>query len=176
MRTAHVASGSDRRPLVTAGMLLGVGLGGFLDGILFHQTFQLHSMVSAIYPQNTLANVEFSMIWDGVFHAFTWLMTVLGVFLLWKASVSAREPWADRTLLGSVVLGWGVFNLVEGTIDHFILQIHHVVERLGLSIWDGVFLAASVALIGVGVALVRSAPNAPRTARGRLGTARSSEA
>jgi uncharacterized membrane protein len=165
---------SDRRPLITAGMLLGIGLGGFVDGILLHQVFQLHSMLSAYYPQSTLANVEFSMIWDGVFHSFTWLATAAGIVLLWRAAPCAREPWADRTLLGSAVIGWGAFNLVEGTVDHFVLEIHHVVERLGLSIWDGVFLGVSLALIAAGVALVRSAPRAPRSVRGGLGAARGS--
>jgi uncharacterized membrane protein len=27
-------------------------------------------------------------------------------------------------------------------VDHVILQVHHVVERLGLSIWDYTFLAS----------------------------------
>ena len=165
---------SDRRPLVTAGMLLGIGLGGFVDGILLHQVLQLHSMLSAHYPQTTLANVEFSMLWDGVFHVFTWLATAAGIVLLWRAAPCAREPWADRTLLGSAVIGWGAFNLVEGTVDHFVLQIHHVVERLGLSVWDGVFLVASLALIAAGVALVRSAPRVSRPVRGGMGAARGS--
>ena len=39
-----------------------------------------------------------------------------------------------------MVLGWGLFNLVEGIIDHHLLNVHHVVERLGDSIWDFAFL------------------------------------
>jgi uncharacterized membrane protein len=165
------ASRSDRRALVTAGTVLGIGLGGFADGILFHQILQLHNLLSAVYPPNTLVNVEFNMIWDGLFHAFTWATTVLGVVLVWRAARAAREPWADRTLLGASLLGWGVFNLVEGTIDHFVLQIHHVVERLGLSVWDGVFLASGLALIAAGVAILRSAPGASAApvATGRVG-------
>jgi uncharacterized membrane protein len=148
----------DRRPLVTAGTVLGIGLGGFVDGIVFHQILQLHSMLSAIYPQTTLANVEFSMLWDGVFHGFTWLTTVLGVVLLWRAApAAARQPWANRALFGAALLGWGVFNVVEGTIDHFVLQIHHVIERAGLSVWDGAFLGFGVLLIVAGVAILRSA-------------------
>jgi uncharacterized membrane protein len=170
MSTSHDANPSDRRPLVTAGTILGIGLGGFVDGILFHQLFQIHNMLSAIYPPNTVVNVEFNMIWDGLFHTFTWLMTVLGVVLLWRAARVAREPWASRTLFGASLMGWGLFNLVEGTIDHFVLQIHHVVERLGLSVWDGVFLASGLALIAVGVAIMRSATGAVAPAP-RLDTA-----
>lgn len=149
---------SDRRPLVTAGTILGIGLGGFVDGIVFHQLFQFHNMLSAIHPPNTVVNVEFNMFWDGLFHVFTWVMTLIGVVLLWRAAGVAHAPWAPRTLFGASLLGWGLFNLVEGTIDHFILQIHHVVERLGLSVWDGVFLASGLALIAAGVAIMRAAP------------------
>jgi uncharacterized membrane protein len=135
-----------------------MGLGGFVDGILFHQILQLHSMLSALYPPTTLVNVEFSMIWDGIFHAFTWLMTTLGVVLLWRAAACSHEPWASRTLFGAALMGWGLFNLVEGTVDHFVLQIHHVVERLGLSVWDGVFLMSGVVFIALGVSIMRIAP------------------
>jgi uncharacterized membrane protein len=28
--------------------------------------------------------------------------------------------------LGIMAIGWGIFNIVEGIVDHHILQIHHV--------------------------------------------------
>jgi uncharacterized membrane protein len=151
---------ADRRPLATAGLLLGIGLGGFVDGILFHQVLQLHSMLSGLYPPTSLVNVETSMVWDGIFHAFTWTMTVLGVVFLWRAAPHAAEAGAGRIVFGSGLIGWGAFNLVEGTIDHFVMGIHHVVERLGLSVWDWAFLASGIVLIGLGVAMIRSAPRA----------------
>jgi uncharacterized membrane protein len=40
------------RPLVAAGALLGIGLGGFVDGILFHQILQLHNMLSNWVPRD----------------------------------------------------------------------------------------------------------------------------
>jgi uncharacterized membrane protein len=129
----------------------------------------MHNMLSALYPPTTVVNVEFNMIWDGLFHAFTWVMTLLGVVLLWRAAGCAREPGAGRTLFGASLMGWGLFNLVEGTIDHLVLQIHHVVERLGLSVWDGVFLASGVALVAVGVAIMRGASVAPTPRLGAAG-------
>jgi uncharacterized membrane protein len=154
----RATTNADGRPLVTAGTVLGIGLGGFVDGILFHQIFQLHNMLSALHPPTHLVNLELNMVWDGVFHAFTWLATSSGVALLWRAAPSAAQPGSGRTLLGAGFVGWGLFNLVEGTLDHFVLGIHHVVERLGLSAWDGVFLASGVALVALGVALLRTAP------------------
>jgi uncharacterized membrane protein len=44
-----------------------------------------------------------------------------------------------RTFSGSMIAGWGLFNLVEGIIDHHILGIHHVVELHGLSTYDYCF-------------------------------------
>ena len=116
----------DRRPLISAGTLLGIGLGGFVDGITLHQILQWHHMLSSRLPPTTLVNVEINMFWDGLFHAFTLAMTALGLALLWRAGQRADVPWSTRTFVGSLILGWGTFNLVEGTIDHQILGIHHV--------------------------------------------------
>lgn len=35
---------------IVAAVLMDVGLGGFVDGILLHQIFQWHNMVSNWYP------------------------------------------------------------------------------------------------------------------------------
>jgi uncharacterized membrane protein len=146
----------DRRPLIAAGTLLGSGLGGFVDGITFHQLLQLHNMLSAVRPVTNLANAEINMVWDGLFHAFTWVMTAIGLALLWRAGERADVPWSTRTFLGSLSLGWGLFNLVEGIIDHHILNVHHVVERPGHLPWDFAFLASGVVLILMGLSLIRS--------------------
>ena len=76
------------RPLIAAGTLLGIGMGGFVDGIVFHQLLQVHNMLSAQYPttgldaERLVVNLEINMFWDGLFHVFTWVMTALGLALL----------------------------------------------------------------------------------------------
>ncbi len=145
------------KPLLTAGVLMGIGMGGFIDGILFHQIFQLHSMLSAKLPQNTIVNIEISMVWDGLFHAFTWLTTATSIQLLWSALKRREVPYSSNIFIGALLTGWGIFNLVEGIIDHHILGIHHVVERLGVSIYDYLFLASGAAFICIGLFLIRSA-------------------
>jgi len=141
---------ANRGPLVAAGTCLGIGMGGFVDGIVFHQILQWHNMLSAVRPPTTLVNVEINMFWDGLFHAFTWITTALGIGLLWRAVARADAPRSTRTFVGSLSLGWGMFNLVEGVIDHHILQIHHVVETPGHLTYDITFLASGVILLGAG--------------------------
>jgi uncharacterized membrane protein len=148
--------GANRRPLIAAGTLLGVGMGGFVDGILFHQLLQVHSMLSARRPKTTIANLEINMFWDGMFHAATWAATAVGLALLFRAGRRADVPWSGRTLVGSMVFGWGLFNLVEGVIDHHLLHVHHVVERLGVSAWDWAFLASGVVFICAGWGVIRA--------------------
>ena len=114
-------------------------------------------MLSARRPPTSVVDLEVNMFWDGVFHAFTWLVTAAGVAMLFRAGRRADVPWSGRTLLGAMLAGWGTFNLVEGVIDHHVLHVHHVVERLGVSVWDWAFLGSGVVLIAVGVAIIRAA-------------------
>jgi uncharacterized membrane protein len=145
-----------RRPLASAGLMLGVGLGGFFDGILFHQILQTHNMLSARRPKDSVVNIEINMFWDGLFHAFTWAATAIGVVMLFRAARRTEVFWSGRVLAGSMLSGWGLFNFIEGLIDHHVLQVHHVVERYGQSVWDWAFLASGVVLIGVGWFMARS--------------------
>jgi len=143
-----------RRPLIAAGTLLGIGMGGFVDGILFHQLLQFHSMLSAQVTRTTVAGLEINMFWDGLFHVLTWTMTALGLALLWKAVQRRDVPLSTKTLVGSMALGWGLFNLVEGIIDHHLLHIHHVTETENHLIWDLAFLASGLLLIGIGATMI----------------------
>jgi uncharacterized membrane protein len=144
-----------RRPLISAGTLLGIGLGGFLDGIVLHQMLQVHNMLSARRPKDSIVNMEINMFWDGLFHAFTWMMTALGLWMLWRAVTRRDVLLSGKTLFGAMVFGWGLFNFVEGLIDHHVLHIHHVVERLGVSVYDWLFLGVGgVGLIVIGWVII----------------------
>jgi uncharacterized membrane protein len=157
---------ANRRPLLSAGMLLGIGLGGFVDGILFHQLLQTHNMLTGRYPklgvdvQTALVNTEINMFWDGLFHVITWLTTALGLALLWRAAGRPDVPHSTGTLLGSMALGWGLFNLIEGVIDHHLLHLHHVVEGPNHLVYDLAFLLSGVVLIFVGLTFIRTAGRA----------------
>jgi uncharacterized membrane protein len=140
-------------------------MGGFLDGIAFHQIFQTHNMLSAIRAPDNVANLEANMVWDGFFHAATWFITAVGIALLWNAGRrDGAESRSGKSFIGSLLMGWGLFNMVEGLIDHHILGIHHVVERLGLSMYDYVFFGSGLLFLVSGWMLIRvEAPEQPLT-------------
>ncbi len=151
-----MAEEGKRGPLIASGLLMGAGLGGFVDGIALHQIMQWHNMLSAQLPPNDLVSIKVNMFWDGVFHAAVWLMTAIGLFLLWKAGRRRDVIWSGRTFLGSLMLGWGLFNLIEGVIDHQLLGIHHVNEYAANKLpYDLAFLAiGGIGMIIFGVLLI----------------------
>jgi uncharacterized membrane protein len=73
----------------------------------------------------------------------------LGIILLWKAVKNGTVPPSGKTAVGASLLGWGLFNLVEGIIDHRILAR----APRGGTTWgihfDYAFLAPGVLLIVV---------------------------
>jgi uncharacterized membrane protein len=134
-----------------AGIILGLGLGGFVDGILLHQIIQWHNMGSAVVPPTTMEAMERNMTWDGLFHAAVWVMTVIGVY--WLLSDARKgQPLPDgKAFTGLLLLGWGLFNLVEGIIDHHILGLHHVRDLPAhVPLYDWLFLGIG----GVGFILL----------------------
>jgi uncharacterized membrane protein len=145
-----------RGPLVTAGILLGVGLGGFVDGIVLHQILQWHHMLTVPYPATSVENLELNTVWDGIFHAFTWVAVTVGLTLLWRAGRRPDVRWSGRVFVGSLAIGWGLFNLIEGIVDHHILGIHHVRPGPNELVWDIGFLAFGAILVGLGWAMVQA--------------------
>ncbi|MFD1825447.1 MULTISPECIES: DUF2243 domain-containing protein [Mumia] len=168
---------ADRPPsLVLPGMVLGAGLGGFVDGILLHQILQWHHMLTSTgtanidlppYPADTVHGLEINTLWDGIFHATTWLLVLTGLALLYSRVQHSRgRVWASRALWGWVLVGFGVFNLVEGTVNHHLLGIHHVRSGPHELEWDLGFLALGAILVLVGWLLQRGATFSDTGARG----------
>ena len=137
--------------------MLGLGLGGFADGIVFHQLLQWHSMGSAAVPPTTMAAMRQNMAWDGWFHIATLLLTTIGVYALLRDARRRVELPAPRQFTGLLLLGWGIFNLVEGIVDHQILGVHHVRDLpVRQPVYDWVFLlVGGVGLVAAGWLLTR---------------------
>lgn len=146
-----------RSPLIAAGLLMGAGLGGFLDGIWLHQILQWHNMLSGWIAPDTLVAAKVNMFWDGIFHAGVWVLTAIGLALLWRCGARRDVPWSGKTFFGSLLAGWGLFNIIEGVIDHQILGIHHVQEyALDHLPGDMAFLAFGALLLLIGWLFIRA--------------------
>ena len=91
----------DNQRARTAALLLGVGLGGFLDGIV----------LDAHWHQ---------MPW---FQLAMWVATLAGVLVLRSAVRGAGPIPSTRGFVGYLLIGWGAFNLVEGIVDHHLLLL-----------------------------------------------------
>src|ERR1044072_2059134 len=101
-----------RRFPVSAGIFLGLGLGGFFDGIVLHQILQWHHLVtSAGYPADSLHGLEFNKLLDGLFHAATYIFVVIGLIMLWRTAHRSHLWWSWKLLVGTMLLGFGLFNV-----------------------------------------------------------------
>ncbi|WP_110240056.1 DUF2243 domain-containing protein [Nocardioides gilvus] len=169
-----MTSHSDRRPgighpgtgqppelrapeLRAPGIVLGIGLGGFVDGIVLHQLLQWHHLLTSTdtdnvgipyYPDSTVHGLEINTLLDGVFHVFTWLMVLLGMAMLFNRLRTEHPPvWRHGALWAWVLVGWGLFNLVEGAVNHHLLGIHHVRRGEHELLWDLAFLLLGALLV-----------------------------
>lgn len=165
----------DRSFPLGAGILLGLGLGGFFDGIVLHQLLQWHHMLSSWYPIDSVPNLELNTLWDGLFHSATYMLVVIGLFLFWRSAHRRHLAWSSTLLAGTLVIGWGLFNLVEGTVNHAILGVHHVNERVPREqwmYWDLAFLVWGFAMLVGGWLLVGAGRAKQGSVRGGAGPAR----
>jgi uncharacterized membrane protein len=126
------------------------------------------------YSPHTVSGLEMNTVWDGIFHVVCWLSVLTGLAVLYsRVTHDRRQVWTSQVLWGWILVGWGLFNLVEGIIDHQILGIHHVHGGPHQTWWDIGFLLLGAVLVGAGYLLQHGgrplAPdNAPDEAGGGL--------
>ena len=59
-------------------------------------------------------------------------------------------------LAGVMLAGWGIFNVVEGTICHYVFQMHNVRENvINSDLYNGVFMLASFLILAAGSYMLR---------------------
>ena len=153
---ATLSQPADRLFPTSAGILFGLGLGGFFDGIVLHQLLQWHHMLSSWYPVNTIENLELNTFWDGIFHSSTYLFVVAGLFVLWRSAQRRHLYWSSKLLAGTMLMGFGAFNVIEGIVNHHLLGIHHVNEVVDPAhriYWDVGFVLWGAVMLVVGYAL-----------------------
>lgn len=135
-----------------------------MDGIVLHQILQWHHMLTSegSYPKSTVAGLETNTLWDGLFHAFTLVVVVVGLCVLWRRTNEWRWAASGRALVGWMFFGWGLFNVVEGIVDHHVFGIHHVREGAGhQTAYDIAFLAFGTVLLFVGWLIARAGERDP---------------
>ncbi len=146
-------------PLVRSGIVLGMGFGGFADGIILHQILGWHHLVcySAHCQPASIQQLQLEITQDGYFHLALWLVLLVGTAMLFRAALQGVPAWRGRVLVGGMLAGCGWFNVVEGLVDHQILGIHHLLPgHPHQLLFDLLFLANGVLLFLIGAWLIRS--------------------
>ena len=144
-------------PFIGAMALIGFGMGGFVDAIVLHMLLQWHQMISNVLPPDTLLRKSVNMFWDGVFCAATWTLTGIGIVLLWRQAGAARLPRSGKLFWGSLLLGWGVFNVLDSLVDHYLFGFHNVRENVpNKAAWNLGFLLLAVTQIVTGWLVVQA--------------------
>jgi len=159
---------ADARPLRNAGLVLGIGIGGLADGIVLHQLLQWHHFICPggdCHPTDSSV-MEHVIQADGLFNLAMWLITLIGLVLLFRAGKQRMAMWSGQLLAGALIVGWGFINLLDSVINHYLLQTHHVRQGPDQGYYDLLFLVLSVVLMVGGGFVARSATRARHGAPG----------
>jgi uncharacterized membrane protein len=142
---SFAAAGTGRN--VLSGVLLGVGIAGFVDETVFHQLLHWHHF----YDKSTPA---VGLVSDGIFHAGSWFATVAALFLL--ADLHRRASFRAAPWWGGLLLGAGGFQLYDGTIQHKLLKLHQIRYHVDVAPYDWTWnVIALLFLVAGAVLLVR---------------------
>lgn len=119
------------------GIVLGFALGGFFDGILLHQILQWHHLLSLVPGIDTIRG---QVLWDGYFHALMYLIAIAGLWGLWRNR--PQQQWG-RSLVGALLVGFGLWHVVDSVLSHWILGIHRIkLDSPNPLLWDLIWFAA----------------------------------
>jgi uncharacterized membrane protein len=128
-----------------SGFLFGLGLVAFLDETVFHQLLHWHHF----YDKSTL---ELGLVSDGFFHALSWFATIGGLFML--ADIRRRNAFLFKRWWGGVLLGGGLFQLYDGTVQHKVMRLHQIRYVDNVIVYDIVWNLLAIAMAILGVILV----------------------
>ena len=143
-------------PLIVAGVVLGIGLDAFIDGIVLHEILQWHHMISNVVTPITLAGLQMNVRADGYFLLFAWLATVIGIALLWRARADAAVLGSTRIFVGSMLISASGFNVVDEVVNHLILNLHHIRPGPDYLVYDLGLTAVGIILFIGGWVLVQT--------------------
>jgi uncharacterized membrane protein len=138
-------------------------LGGFFDGVLLHQVLQWHHLLSAFEGRDA----RFQVAADGYFHVLMYVIALVGLWLLWRAQ--RRQALSGRALLSGLLLGFGMWNVVDVVGFHWLAGIHRIrMDGPDPLFWDllwlGVFGGVPLALAWLVRRTRGGGPGVPRGA------------
>jgi uncharacterized membrane protein len=116
---------TSRRSVLTATAVLGIGLGGFFDGILLHQVLQWHHLLSLV-PGEAFRDLGTQILADGMFHVLMYVVTGLGLWMLWRRRDGLDKPRSGRIVAGGTLLGFAIWNVIDVAFFHWTLGIHRI--------------------------------------------------
>lgn len=135
--------------LFIAGLILGLGLIGAIDGIVFHQLLQWHHMIMS-------PNIQLEIFTDGLFTALFSAKLLWGGMKIFQDARNNELGTSWKIFVGGIFIGGGIFNIVEGIVDHHILQVHRVRPLAENPLfYDLAFLAIGLLLVIIGLMIKR---------------------
>lgn len=147
---------AGRTRTLLAGGVLGFSFGGLIDVVVLHMILQWHHLLSGRISRDTVEGLQENILVDGWFAAAMLILAVIALFgvvhLLGRRDASITVT----AFTGSLLVGFGLFNLVDEIVNHRLLGNHHINPGMNELLWDTGFLAASILLIAIGLWLSRS--------------------
>ncbi|MDG5787163.1 DUF2243 domain-containing protein [Evansella sp. AB-P1] len=128
-----------------SGILFGIGLVAFIDETVFHQLLRWHHF----YDKST---TDMGLISDGFFHAFSWFATIGGLFMF--ADLRRRNGLWIKKWFGGVLLGGGLFQLYDGTIQHKLMKIHQIRYVENVIVYDLIWNVIALIMVLIGIILL----------------------
>ncbi|MFF3023170.1 DUF2243 domain-containing protein [Gottfriedia sp. NPDC057948] len=110
-----------------SGILFGLGLVAFFDEAVFHQLLHWHHF----YDKST---TSLGLISDGLFHAFSWFATIGSLFMF--ANLRRKKSLFIKRWIGGVLLGAGLFQLYDGTVQHKWMKLHQIRYNVDIMPYD----------------------------------------
>ena len=127
-----------------------LGVGALLDGFVLHQLLQWHHLWSRKTPATTVSGLEENTLADGIFHTAFLIVLLAGLGLLIGQRVEARS------LSALLLIGWGVFHVLDQIVFHLILKAHHIRENVpNPEVYDWGFFAIGLILMALGAFILR---------------------
>jgi len=142
----------NNRTALIGGGLFGIGLAALFDVLVFHLIFQTHHVLSNWYDPHTHAGLRQNIYYDGLFALVMLGVMLVGAGAVWWTINGRRRPLSTLALVGSILVGMGLFNTVDGVVSHYLLDIHDVVHST--TFWNPPWILVSVVLFLLGAALL----------------------